>query len=512
MSTRDETKELDILYRVSHLAASHNKNIQTMLEQVLFILSENFGVLRGTFTLRRSDDDTFVVSASIGLTKAQEKRGRYKLGEGITGNVAKTETTAIIPNVDEESAFLEKTKKRQKSGIAFICVPILHAKRIIGTFSIDLSPSDKEDLDRKKHFFELIANILAESVFAVREQIEEREDLRKENQTLRLQLKDKYSLDKIIGRCGNMRIVFQQIAQVADSNATVLIRGDSGTGKELVASAIHFNSSRKSNPLVCVNCAALPENLIESELFGHKKGAFTGASQSRKGRFEKANGGTIFLDEIGDISLNIQVRLLRVLQEQTIMPVGEDSEKKINVRVIAATNKDLEKAMKEGTFREDLYYRLNVFPLHLPRLRERKSDIILLSDHFLQKYNEEYDKNVRRISTSAINMMMAYHWPGNVRELENCIERAVLTSSDEVIHAFNLPPSLQTCDETYTGIIPEQGADLKTLLSSYEKELIVDSLKTTRGNIAGTARFLNTTERVLHYSIKKLNIDVEQYK
>jgi Nif-specific regulatory protein len=309
-----------------------------------------------------------------------------------------------------------------------------------------------------------------------------------------------------------MRRIYQQIAQVADSNATVLIRGESGTGKELIAQAIHYSSPRRNGPFVCVNCAALPENLIESELFGHEKGAFTGAVQQRRGRFETAGGGTLFLDEIGDISLGVQVRLLRVLQERTFERVGSDKTVSVNVRIIAATSRDLEEAIRQKRFREDLYYRLNVFPIHLPPLRERRSDIMLLADHFVQKYNEAYGKNIKRISTAAINMMVAYHWPGNVRELENCIERAVLSTSDQVIHGFSLPPSLQTSDQTNTAILPADGASLKDMVNSYERELIIDALKKHRGTTAAVARELHSTERVIGYSIKRLGIVPANYR
>jgi Nif-specific regulatory protein len=329
---------------------------------------------------------------------------------------------------------------------------------------------------------------------------------------LRRQLGDRYSIDNMVGNCNSMRSVYEQIIQVANAAATVLVRGDSGTAKELVARAIHFNSPRKNNAFVSVNCAALPENLIESELFGHEKGAFTGAAQQRKGRFELANGGTIFLDEIGDISPAVQVRLLRVLQEKTFERVGGNETIEVNVRVVAATSRNLEEGIAKETFREDLYYRLNVFPILLPPLRERKSDIMLLADHFLQKYSGMYGKDMKRISTSAINMMMAYHWPGNVRELENCIERAVLTSSDGVIHGFNLPPSLQTSEETRTNLLPENGANLKQMIEAYERELIIDALKKYRGNAAAVARYLETTQRIINYRIKNLGVEPKNYK
>jgi Nif-specific regulatory protein len=392
-------------------------------------------------------------------------------------------------------------------------VPIICRKAVIGTMSIDLSiTTDVEELRRYQRFLELVANILAEAVASIREELEEREGLMTENERLRRQLGDRYRMHNIIGNCSAMRSVYEQIVQVADSTATVLIRGESGTGKELIARAVHYGSERRNNAFVSVNCAALPENLIESELFGHEKGAFTGATQQRKGRFEMANGGTIFLDEIGDISPAVQVRLLRVLQERTFERVGSSESVSVNVRVLAATSRNLEKEIAEETFRDDLYYRLNVFPIILPPLRERRSDIMLLADHFLQKYGEMYGKNIKRISTSAINMMMAYHWPGNVRELENCMERAVLTASDEVIHGYNLPPSLQTSDETHTSIFPRDGADLKTMIESYEKEIIIDALKKHRGNAAATARYLNTTQRIINYRIQKLGVNPDDYK
>jgi Nif-specific regulatory protein len=372
--------------------------------------------------------------------------------------------------------------------------------------------ADPDRLNRDLDFLTLVADLLAEGVARIREEIEERQSLVAENRRLLQELGDRYRPGNIVGNCSSMRMVYEQVAQVADSTATVLIRGESGTGKELVARAIHFSSPRRGNAFVCVNCAALPENLIESELFGHEKGAFTGAVQQRKGRFELANGGTLFLDEIGEIAPSVQVRLLRVLQERTFERVGGDRVIQVNVRILAATSRDLEQEMKDGRFREDLYYRLNVFPIHLPRLRERRSDIMLLADHFVQKYNDVYGKDIKRISTAAINMMMSYHWPGNVRELENCIERAVLTSADHVIHGYSMPPSLQTADQTNTAVLPPEGASLKELVSNYEREVIIDALKKHRGNAAAASRELQTTQRIVNYRIRKLGIEPQKYK
>ena len=508
----NSAQELQLLYKISQTVSSRQQDISELLNEVLQIIETELGVLRGTLTLRKQDSDILNIEASSGLSNRQMERGEYQLGEGITGKVAKTGKMEIISDISESSDFLNRTKARDDEKVAFICVPIIHNKEVIGTISIDIPATDASALETYALFLEHVAQILASAVSTIREEIEERNALESENEMLRRQLGNRYSIDNMVGNCNAMRIIYEQIIQVADSTATVLVRGESGTGKELIARAIHFNSSRKNNTFVSVNCAALPENLIESELFGHEKGAFTGAQQQRKGRFEIANGGTIFLDEIGDISPAVQVRLLRVLQEKTFERVGGNETINVNVRVIAATSRNLELGMENDTFREDLFYRLNVFPILLPPLRERKSDILLLADHFLQKYGELYNKKMKRISTSAINMIMAYHWPGNVRELENCLERSVLTSGDGVVHGFNLPPSLQTSEETRTGFIPEEGANLKQMVEGYEREILIDALKKHRGNAAAVARYLQTTQRIINYRIRNLGVEPRNYK
>jgi len=297
------------------------------------------------------------------------------------------------------------------------------------------------------------------------------------------------------------------IGRVADTDVTVLVRGESGTGKELVANAIHFNSTRSSKVFLKLNCAALPDMLIESELFGHEKGAFTGAIEQRSGRFERADGGTLFLDEIGTLNLTAQAKLLRILQEKEFERIGGTRTLRVDVRIIAATSKDLERSIEEGTFREDLYYRLNVFPIFIPPLRERKTDILLLADYFVEKFNRKHKKKVQRISTPAIDMLMQYHWPGNVRELENCVERAVLFCADRVIHSHHLPPTLQTGEQS--GTVPS--LSFEGAIQNYEKELIIDALKNSGGNMAKAARLLKTTERVISYSVKKLQINPKTY-
>jgi Nif-specific regulatory protein len=337
---------------------------------------------------------------------------------------------------------------------------------------------------------------------------EDKRRLVDENTHLRQELREKYDFSNIIGTSGPVRQVYEQVAQVAATNTTVLIRGESGTGKELIAHAIHCNSLRAKKPFVKVSCAALPESLIEAELFGHEKGAFTGAEARKKGRFELAEGGTLFLDEIGDINLATQVKLLRVLQEREFERVGGTETIKVNVRLIAATNKDMELALTNGTFREDLYYRLNVFTIFVPPLRDRKADLLLLADHFLEKFSHEHGKSIKRISTPAIDMLVSYHWPGNVREMENALERAVLMCEGQVIHAHHLPPSLQTAEASGT----VTRVSLTDAIVAYEKDLIQDALKTTRGNRAKAARLLDATERILNYKIRKYTIDVRRFK
>lgn len=503
--------EIAVLNQISYTIV-HEHNVSELLRNVLNILHKEMGLLRGTITMRHGD--TLFIEASNGLTGDEINRGKYMIGEGITGKVAQTGKPALIPDISKEPEFLGRTQARPKKGhIAFLCVPIIHMENVIGTLSIDRETEVRGNLDQDLRLLETVANIIAEAVASCLEQHEERRKLLEENMRLREELGTTPRPSNIIGNCNAMRAVYKMISQVAGSNATVLIRGASGTGKELIARAIYMSSNRNTKPFVAVNCAALPDNLIESELFGYEKGAFTGAVARRIGRAEAANGGTLFLDEIGDLSVNVQVKLLRFLQERTITRVGSNEEIKLDVRLLAATSRDLEKLMAEGLFREDLYYRLNVFPIQLPCLHKRASDIILLADHFLGKYNRMHGKNISRISTPAINMLMSYHWPGNVRELENCIERAVLTASDTVIHGYDLPPSLQTGEASGTAVIhPDAKANFKTLVNSFERELIVEALKANAGNVAAAARQLGLSERIIHYKIDKLGITPEWYR
>ncbi len=505
---------INVLKKISLLVAKR-ASVPDLIRQILDVLHTEMGLLRGTVTLR--EGDMLVIEASQGLSKNEVERGTYRVGEGITGKVAQDAKARVIPDVSKEKSFLNRTGARSgETNVAFICVPIVYRDDVIGTISIDRKVDAKTDLDADLRLLEIIANITADAVYAAYTAVEEKEKLISENRRLQLELDNKLRLNEFIGNGTNMKKIYSMVFKVATSSATVLIRGESGTGKELVARAIQKNSARKDKPFVSINCAALPEGLVESELFGHEKGAFTGAINRKIGLVEVADGGTLFLDEVGDLTLFMQLKLLRFIQEHTFYRVGSGEEHRVDVRIIAATSRNLEEMIKNGTFREDLYYRLNVFPIYLPALRNRKCDIIPLAEHFLQKYNSVHNKSVSRISTAAISMLTSYYWPGNVRELENSIEYAVLNTSDNVISGYNLPPSLQTDMTVHSSTTPSfdeaESSDYETLVDNFEKEIITNALKRNKGNASATAKYLKTTPRIILYKIKKLHIDSDLYK
>jgi Nif-specific regulatory protein len=387
-------------------------------------------------------------------------------------------------------------------------VPIKIGKSTIGALSVDRLFSNEISLEEDLRFLTIIAALIAETVKKVQYLNREKEQLLDENIRLKKELTEKYQVENIIGNSRLMREVYEMIHKVAKSNATVLLRGESGTGKELVANAIHYQSLRSRKPFIKVNCAALPETLLESELFGYEKGAFTGATSLKPGRFERAQGGTLFLDEIGDLNPSVQTKLLRVIQEKEFDRLGGRQPIQSDVRIIAATHQDLEKTVEEKRFREDLYYRLNVFPIYLPPLRDRRTDILLLSEHFLEKFNKEHQKNIRRISTPAIDMLMQYHWPGNVRELQNCLERAVLICEGEAIKAHHLPPTLQTAESSNT----QSKLSFDQAVEAVEKELIIEALKKTNGNRTRAADELGITQRIINYKIDRYGIEPRRFK
>jgi Nif-specific regulatory protein len=510
VTVRRELKETTLLFEISQIL-DRSLDLREVVGPVLEALAKHMAMARGTLTLLNRQSGEIFIDAAHGLSESQKERGRYRVGEGVTGKVIQTGQSAIVPRVSQEPLFLNRTGARggfRKKDIAFICVPIKLGNEVIGALSADHLLPKEVTLDEDVRVLSIIASMIAQAVRLRQSAQEERQKLLEENQRLQDDLKDKFKPANIIGNSKQMQDVYDQIAQVCRSQTTVLIRGESGTGKELVAHAIHYNSPRAGKPFVRVNCAALPETLVESELFGHEKGAFTGALSTRQGRFELASGGTIFLDEVGDFSAATQVKLLRVLQEREFERVGGSQPIKVDVRVIAATNRDLEAMISEGKFRQDLYYRLNVFSIHLPALRERKADILLLSDFFVDKYSKLNHKSVKRISTPAIDMLMSYHWPGNVRELENCIERAVLVSADEVIHGYHLPPTLQTAEATGTVSV----GPLQAALDNVEREMIIEALKTARGNMAKASQTLGITERLMGLRVRKHGIEPKRFR
>ena len=535
-----QTNTIGLLAEVSR-ALNNEEDINKLLRDVLSIMSEHMDMIRGVITILNRDTSEIVINQSFGLTEEEQARGRYMPGEGIIGQVVKTGRNKVVPRIDEEPLFLDRTGSRNRiktEHLCFVCVPIKAGNEVIGTLSADRPVFKRENHTGKAlqnqqeegHIEELVnvLSIIASMISqAVRIKQLAEEEVRGDLQNGSPENKEPFPFYRgeapekddeqyseshrpanIIGNSKAMIAVFRMIDKIAPTNATALILGESGVGKELVASAIHYKSHRAEKPFIKFNCAALPESIVESELFGHEKGSFTGATASRKGRFELADSGTIFLDEIGELSLPVQAKLLRILQEKEFERVGGSKTLKTDMRVIAATNRNLEEEIGNGRFREDLYYRLNIFPITVPPLRERKADILLLADYFVEKYNAVNFKGIRRISTRAIDIFMRYHWPGNVRELENCIERAVILSEDNVIHGYHLPPTLQTAESSGT---PATGS-LQQRLDGIEHEMIIEALKRTKGNMAKAAMQLGLTERVMGLRVKKFRIDYRKYR
>lgn len=490
----------ELLHRIS-LMMDGAANRADIIKPVLQEIGPHLEQARLAVSLLNRDTGYIEMEEAFGLSEEQLKVGRYRKGEGITGNVVKTGKPAVLVDVKENPVFLNRTSDRQSFiNPGFVCVPIKLEGKIIGTFSGMWERTDEAQVHEVARLFAVIASLIAGAVRF--RQIDE------EKQRLQNQLQEKYRPKNIIGNSKPMRQLYMQMGQVSKSDTTVLLRGESGVGKELVASAIHYSSNRVKGPFVKVNCAALPENILESELFGHERGAFTGAIRQRAGRFEQAHGGTLFLDEIGDFSPGMQVSLLRALQEKEFHRVGGDRPIRVDVRIIAATNRDLEALMVEELFRADLYYRLAVFPISIPPLRARKEDINTLCDYFVEKYNSTADTKVRRITTPALNALMTYQWPGNVRELQNCIERAILVADGPVIQESDLPPSLQTASTSDT----RTEGRLQAILESKEKEIISETIIETRGNMARAARMLGITERQMGCRVKKYQINPKAYR
>jgi len=495
-------EELAALHAIAKILAQP-WDLRDQLEQVLGEMNQRLGMERGMIALLNRDNGEVWLEVAHGVN-LDGMEISYQMGEGITGKVAQTGRPMAIPILGKEALFLDRTGARKflnRDELSFLCVPIMYDSRVVGILSADKGYKNVTNLDGELAILSSVAELIAKAVHILA--------LEEENRRLRqIVNQGKTPSADIIGHSKGMQEVFGLIGHVADSSTTVLINGETGTGKELIARAIHMNSPRSKGPLIQVNCAAIPDTLIESELFGHEKGAFTGALRQHRGRFEEANGGSIFLDEVSELSAAAQAKLLRVLQERQFQPLGSSRLVKTDVRVMAATNRRLEDCIATGQFRNDLYYRLSVFPIYLPPLRERGNDIILLADHFVLKYAKEIGKPVKRISTGVIEAFLTHKWPGNVRELENCIERAVILVEGDSIEMIHLPPSLQT--KTRDGEKKEAGR-FTTVIESQERSLIIDALKETKGNQSKAAKLLGTTKRIIQYKIQKLEIDPKKF-
>lgn len=501
---------LPILFQICQIMAD-SEDLPRSLSIILKVMQQRMKIIRGMVTLYDRNSNSIFVHESFGLTDEEKARGTYAPGEGVTGKVVESGKAIIVPELGASSAFLGRTHVRTPADspqASFFCVPIIHAKKVVGTISAERVYANRKLLKQDVELLATIASMVAPAVELYILENLEKARLAQENMRLNQELRKRFKPSNIIGNSKSMQEVYNLIERVAATKATVLVLGESGVGKELIANAIHYNSTTAEGPFIKFNCAALPENIVESELFGHEKGAFTGAVAQRKGRFELADGGTIFLDEVGELSLAMQAKLLRVLQEKTFERVGGSRPVRVDLRIIAATNRNLPEMVMKGTFRGDLFYRLNVFPLTIPPLRERDSDIILLGDHFVAYYAKEIGKDVKRISTPALNMLMAYHWPGNVRELENVIERSVILANDGVIHGYDLPPSLQTSSESDTGF----GCSLDAKVQAVEHEMLVEALKTYNGNTTAAARELGLTRRVLGLRMQKYNLNYKDFR
>ena len=542
-------QELDILEQISQILGG-TLELGEVFGRAMALLSERLGVVRATLVLRDHATDTLRTVAAVGLTPAEIERGRYALGEGVTGRVMQTGQPAVVPDVSRHPEFLNRTGSRKLTSesrvpgpgsdsapgegngaaavLSFICVPVRDGDAIVGTVSIDKPFESPEQLDADARLLKILAGNFAQTIRLHQLMQLEKDQWLEENQQLKENLRTKYRFDSIIGSSPVMLDVLATVAQVATSRATVLLLGETGCGKEMIAKAIHFNSPRRDKPLIKVNCGALSPALLESELFGHIKGAFTGAMKDKIGRFEAADMGTLFLDEVGTLDPQLQVKLLRVLQEREFERVGDHRTTKVDVRVIAATNLDLEEEVRKGSFREDLYYRLNVVTINLPPIRARREDIPRLIDHFLDRFNRENGRNLRKISRDVLNTLLRYPWPGNVRELENAIERAVVLSQGDEFTEDLLPLQIRlfaqqtrgdTSDESIEAITAKlaehaikqyqmyDGKVYDMVVNEVERQLLREALEYNGGVKIRTADFLGINRNTLNKKVKDLGID-----
>ena len=526
------------IYEVGKILSS-SLNLGKTLNQALNVIANFYNMDRGMVYARTDIDDLHVIAAT-GLTREEIKLGRIKVGEGVNGRIYQTGVPAVIPDIRVEPLFLHRTRTEklpEDRAISFLGIPIKVGQESIGVLSFErVNADDQHPIVDHLRLFTMVANLIGQAIRLNTQVGYDREQLMQEKSRLQKELGTKYSLDNVVGYSKRMQEVFADVHMAAPSKSTVLLRGESGTGKEVIARAIHFLSPRKDKPFIKVNCAALSETLLESELFGHEKGSFTGALQERKGRFEQAHGGTLFLDEIGDISQAFQVKLLRVLQEREFERIGGNRTIKVDIRLICATNRDLEKAVKNGEYRADLYFRINVISISLPPLRERREDIPLLVEGVLTRFNRENSARIS-ITPEAMHVLAGCNWPGNVRELENCVERFATMARSNVIREMDIPCQTNHClsstlwqYESKGVVIPiapisgkvgskkmaedVANPDLEnedTVGVTSSRKQLIEAMEKSGWVQAKAARLMNLTPRQMSYALKKYNIEVKRF-
>ncbi len=507
MDTDILARYLETLHRVVQGLASR-ASFRDSLQEILEALAEHLDFERPHIVVQ--DPESLDLRLSLAYGQA-DVHVAYSPGKGITGQVFAGGESIIVPcmrdHPDFRNRLFERTEEEMAS-LAFICVPIRadSESEVLGTLSADTLMAPDDILKLRRSFLESVASLVGKRVSYLQEEL-----ARQHFQSLSEDAPALPSISSsIIGSSKSMQQVLRQAIQVAPSRATALLRGESGTGKELMAEAIHRSSPRRNRPFVTLNCAALPSELLEGELFGWRKGAFTSAIQNHKGLFEQAHGGTLFLDEIGDLSLPAQAKVLRAIQDRQIQCLGSEHLVSVDVRLVCATNRPLEQLVEQGLFREDLYYRINVFPIFMPPLRDRREDIPQLAEHFLSLFGREYGRDVESLSTPALDLLLQYNWPGNVRELRNIMERSVLVCDETVIRTYHLPQELQK------GMPPccpvrHPGMGLTESVQQLEEDMIADALRKTGGNIHEAARSLKITYRILYYKMKKYGMDYRTF-
>ncbi|MCX8083318.1 MAG: nif-specific transcriptional activator NifA [Calditerrivibrio sp.] len=516
----------EAVYNISKILLEDEKKYNPF-QKVIDILVDHMKLRRGMILIYDESSDLLFVKGAVGIDQETLKKIHYKPGEGIVGRVFKLGISMMIPDISQEPMFLNKIHRDFNfEDTAFYAVIIKdNENKKYGVLAVDKDLSETINIKTEFDLMSIISNMLGNYLKRTKLLQQEIESLKQSHDRLMTQVIDKYNYKSLVGKSKVMKTVFEQISIVTKSKAPVLLIGESGTGKEVVAKTIHYNSDRAKGPFIAINCAAIPAELIESEIFGYEKGAFTGAVAQKKGKFELANGGTLFLDEIGDMPLGLQSKLLRIIQEKEFERVGGTSTIKADVRIIAATNKNLSEEVQKGNFRLDLYYRLNVFTIYLPPLRQRKEDIPELANFIVTKLNKEYKLN-KKLSTTFINELFKCNFPGNIRELENCIERAYFNSKTNIItenalkcnscrviisqiEVDNQYPSHTTEREHQETESQQEIREHKRVLTS-EKDLILEALEKCGWVQAKAARYLGMTIRQLNYRISKLNIEIKK--